>query len=68
MISNDVRCRCEGIAMLKTTSQIRRIAVAPGVINPPFILMIMTLFMLASHCPEIDTRWTHDKGNVQIRL
>ena len=24
--------------------------------------------MLASHCPEIDTRWTHDKGNVQIRL
>ena len=24
--------------------------------------------MLASHCPEIDTRWTHGKGNVQIRL
>ena len=25
-------------------------------------------YMLASHCPEIDTRWTHGKGNVQIRL
>jgi hypothetical protein len=25
-------------------------------------------FMLASHCPEIDHRWTHDKGNFQIRL
>ena len=24
--------------------------------------------MLASHCPEIDTRWTHGEGNVQIRL
>jgi len=31
MVSDDVRCRCDGIAMLKVTSQIRRIAVAPGV-------------------------------------
>ena len=22
----------------------------------------------ASHCPEVDIRWTHDEGNVQIRL
>ena len=28
MVSNDVRCRCDGIAMLKATSQIRHIAVA----------------------------------------
>jgi hypothetical protein len=31
MVSDDVRCRCDEIAMLKATSQIRRIAVAPGV-------------------------------------
>ena len=30
-VSDDVRCRCEGVAMLKATSQIRRMAVAPGV-------------------------------------
>ena len=25
-------------------------------------------FKPLSHCPKIDTRWTHDKGNVQIWL
>jgi len=31
MVSDDVRCRCDGVAMLKATSQIRRIAVTLGV-------------------------------------
>ena len=29
---------------------------------------ICTFVMQASHCPELDTRWTHDYENVQIRV
>jgi hypothetical protein len=31
MVSDYVRCRCDRVAMLKATSQIHRMAVAPGV-------------------------------------
>ena len=26
------------------------------------------VILLASHCPEVDTRWTHEYGNVLLRL
>ena len=28
---------------------------------------IMSSVMLASHCPDFDSRWTHDEGNLQHR-
>ena len=29
---------------------------------------LVEIFMLASHCPEVDTRWKHDDRNFHIRL
>ena len=31
MVTDDVRCYCDEVAMVKATSQIRRINVGPGV-------------------------------------
>jgi hypothetical protein len=42
MVSDDVRCRCDGVAMLKATSEIRRIVVAPEY-KPTFISLRETL-------------------------
>ena len=33
-----------------------------------FIPIFVCVLMQASHCPELDTRWTHDYENVQIRV
>jgi hypothetical protein len=35
-VSDDVRCRCDGVTMLKATSQIRRIAVVPTLMASVF--------------------------------
>ncbi|KAG1714501.1 Protein Fe65 [Nymphon striatum] len=35
--------------------------------TPLLDILINYILMHASHCPEIETKWAHDKGNVQIR-